>query len=161
MSCWSFVGEGTHHVEAWGRQHVDEEDAELGLAPGYRVDDLRRPGLYFGLGLHRLADGETVECPQDLRARRACRNGGDGFRLQQGPLERFGSADIGPACTRAYGDAEADARHIGGRSGLELCLSGGVLNTSRGTTPASNGSPLVASLISSGVVRAERRACVR
>ena len=151
-SCCSSAGNGPTRSTPGAASVGDEKYAKLGLAFGDRRDDLRRPGQRLGLGLHRLADAETLECPQDLGAGRARGHGGDGLRLEQRLLQRFGRADVGLGGSRADCDAEAHASNVGRRPGREPGLGSGVLEHLARDDAGSNGPPVVASLISSGAV---------
>ena len=67
-------------------------------------------------------------------------------------LQRVGRADVGLGRARAHRDAEADAGDVGRRPGREPGLGAASLEHLARVTARSNGSPPVASLISSGVV---------
>src|SRR5262245_50232093 len=55
-------------------QYIGEKHSELSLACSHGLNDLRRRCLRLQFGFHRVADAETLKCPQDLVASRAFLN---------------------------------------------------------------------------------------
>jgi hypothetical protein len=74
------------------------------------------------------------------------------LRFQQRLLQRFGQINVGLRSARANCNTETNERDIGGRAGHQLRLRGGVLEHLARNDGKVDGSPLVANLISSGVV---------
>src|ERR1700743_3307662 len=90
-----FGGKRTGQFDSGAAQHVDEKYSEFGLAARDGRSNLRRHLLWLGLCLHRLLDSEALKHLGNITPSRACRDEGDGFRIEQSFLEGLRSTNVG------------------------------------------------------------------
>src|SRR3954466_13041810 len=127
-----------------------QENSELGVAVCHRLNHLCRPRLRPRLGLHRVADSKTLEQPQNLTRHLQV------WSRRIALSATFASALRANQCRASERPSELQHRDqramsvVGPATSCDCAAAS--LNNSRGTTARSNGSPLVANLISSGVV---------